>query len=434
VSLEVRRFTAATDPEVVRPLLVEAMRAQHCAEGCAVHIDVPRAIQRSDGGVTIQYRITWMDATQPSPQSLLLCGRLLGDAEPWPRGSAGDGYLRMQDLRLLVPVFPFDPALPSLPEFCAPASAVQRMRDAGVQHALTSEAHDHLDVRVLAYRLERRCVLRYRSIARPAAPGIIAKVMQPRRIGAVRAALAHIEAVGEAARDTALAIPRTLAVDEYRGVLYCAEVPGMSLHDLDVPADLTAGCAMAGRALRSLHAIPCAAAESAPVGEEMKLLRARVAFASDLFPRHAAAFEAALHELVAAGEILPRAARITWIHRDFYDKQVLVTAAGATVLDWDGLACGDPAQDFGNFLAHVDLRALQNPGAAIAWRSGGGAFTDAYGATDAASLLRTSWWRASALLRLATLYALRKRWQMLVAPLLEACLMACPREGRLVQE
>ena len=48
-------------------------------------------------------------------------------------------------------------------------------------------------------------------------------------------------------------------------------------------------------------------------------------------------------------------------HRDFYDKQILLDGKKLTVIDWDTFAMADPTLDFGNFTAHLKLRALQFP-------------------------------------------------------------------------
>jgi aminoglycoside phosphotransferase (APT) family kinase protein len=48
------------------------------------------------------------------------------------------------------------------------------------------------------------------------------------------------------------------------------------------------------------------------------------------------------------------------IHRDFYDRQLIVGRRTITLLDLDTLAQGSPAVDLGNLLAHVYLAALED--------------------------------------------------------------------------
>ncbi|HEU4436262.1 MAG TPA: phosphotransferase, partial [candidate division Zixibacteria bacterium] len=112
------------------------------------------------------------------------------------------------------------------------------------------------------------------------------------------------------------------------------------------------------------------------------------------------------------------------VHRDFYDKQLLVGANRITLLDTDTLALGDPAVDVGNFLAHLVLRGKQN---ALSEKTTGEAranFLEAYRSGQQVGMSeafqkRTVWWEAATLLRLACLYSLRPRWKKLALPLLE---------------
>ncbi|MEW5902243.1 MAG: phosphotransferase, partial [Acidobacteriota bacterium] len=89
-------------------------------------------------------------------------------------------------------------------------------------------------------------------------------------------------------------------------------------------------------------------------------------------------------------------------HGDFYDKQLLFDRNIMTVLDLD-MACLAPVErDAGNFLAHLELRGLESTGRSDQYVQLGRSFMDAYesdgGKVDGAAL---SWYRASALLRLA---------------------------------
>jgi aminoglycoside phosphotransferase (APT) family kinase protein len=52
------------------------------------------------------------------------------------------------------------------------------------------------------------------------------------------------------------------------------------------------------------------------------------------------------------------------VHRDFYDKQLLVDGPRIALIDLDTLAMGDAEIDLANFAAHLHLRAVQNR---VAW-------------------------------------------------------------------
>ena len=117
----------------------------------------------------------------------------------------------------------------------------------------------------------------------------------------------------------------------------------------------------------------------------------------------------------------PQPAEVGPVHRDFYDKQVLYTAGRTTLLDFDNISPGDPAQDVGNFLSHLDLRRMQHPGTGPEIASAGEAFCESYGGQDRSFDRRVTWWQAATSLRLAGLYALRPRWHDLTLELVEQC-------------
>ncbi len=53
-----------------------------------------------------------------------------------------------------------------------------------------------------------------------------------------------------------------------------------------------------------------------------------------------------------------RLSRLCTVHRDFYERQLLLGDDGTTILDLDTLAWGDPCLDVGNLLAHLCLAGL----------------------------------------------------------------------------
>jgi aminoglycoside phosphotransferase (APT) family kinase protein len=122
---------------------------------------------------------------------------------------------------------------------------------------------------------------------------------------------------------------------------------------------------------------------------------------------------------------VPKSEETAPVHRDFYDKQVLIGEKRVTLVDVDTLAWGDPALDLGNFLAHLYLRSRQHPEHQNDWRRARSVFVEEYrtvqtSAGDAEAVWqRVGWWETSALLRLAGLYSLRPRWKELAGPLLE---------------
>ena len=108
------------------------------------------------------------------------------------------------------------------------------------------------------------------------------------------------------------------------------------------------------------------------------------------------------------------------IHRDFYDKQLIVDGERVALLDFDNLATGDRAQDYGNFLAHCRLRQLQEPHNSQNINNGAMQFAAAVDNIDETFGRRVAWWQAATLLRLGIIYLLRPRWRHIFEPLTEA--------------
>ena len=101
-------------------------------------------------------------------------------------------------------------------------------------------------------------------------------------------------------------------------------------------------------------------------------------------------------------------------HRDFHDKQVLVSKDQMTLLDLDLLANSDPALDAGNILAHLRLRSLQ--GLPVPWEKC---------ASEIVGLMadlniekeRLATWTASTFTRLLLIYSRRNRPEGLLTTL-----------------
>lgn len=121
----------------------------------------------------------------------------------------------------------------------------------------------------------------------------------------------------------------------------------------------------------------------------------------------------------------------TLIHGDFSADQVVHSGDRPVILDWDHAATGDPARDFGTFLARLDAQRVDgvlapDDGAAI-----GDAFTDGYGSAAGRLPEGIALQHARALLMLATEgFRIRHpQWPARTATLLERAeeLLSAPR-------
>lgn len=400
------RFHAATDrvllADALRPHLETAWRVPVRIED----VEVPRVFPRRKGGLTMQYRVF---ARRPGsgPEVVLLGGHLLGEHDEWPSWARDRDprVWRDEALRLAVPVFPYDPQLRTLEDWIEPGRAaiqLSRLLQWNVDPA-------ELRSRLLAYRIEKRCVLRYEW---GEGLGVIIKLFGKRGLDPVLRVSNLI--AGQGAPDI---IPRTIAIDAIAGAHVTEIVPGTSLHDTTGAAEFVTGCDRGARALRRVHELP---GEGFPVsdgaGAVAKLagLAAAVAGAD---PETAAALTALAQEFDTTQPGPP--GRTGLVHGDFYDKQVMFAPQRTTVLDWDSARHGDAAEDYGNFTAHLVLRALQMPALHATLAAGRDAFEAAYGGPDAAFLARARWWEAATLARLGGIYALRPRWSHLADRLFE---------------
>lgn len=171
-----------------------------------------------------------------------------------------------------------------------------------------------------------------------------------------------------------------------------------------------------GLALAKLHRTPLKLPQQHTVDDEIKLLRNSVAVTVQFLPELQYRLSAALQQV----ESMLNGCRCeirTLAHRDFYDKQILMTSDRTILIDFDTLCLSDPALDIGNFLAHLHLAELQNLANAARL---GHAFLEGYrdsglkpdsGRIDA--------YIGASLLRLACLYALWPRWAHLPTQLLD---------------
>lgn len=405
-----RAFDLATDAAYMAGRLAAPL-AGRLGDAELAGLDVPRAMPRKPGGFMVQYRLPRRGGGE-----LYLYGILPGEGEDPPAWTADTGHVvRLDDLDLYLPVFPHDPRLRSLPDVLAADAA-----DLGID----ADAHAPVDVSLLAYRLERRCVLRCRVDAAAAADGcasVVVKVVPRSRldrfVGGHRRLVAAIDGMDIGHE---LTVPRLRHVDGDRGFYVMEDVPGQALYELVSGVDVHDAHARAGRALCRLHGLPLPEGPRRTCHDEAAQLADWIGRVAPMFPdvadRLASGLARVQDEIGAADD--PDASPAL-IHGDFYDKQILFDGRRITILDTDNLVAGDPAQDLGNFAAHVRLRQLQAPGQYKNLAAARHAFLAAYGAANGSVARRAIWWRRATTLRLAALYALRPRWRFLVTKLLE---------------
>lgn len=206
--------------------------------------------------------------------------------------------------------------------------------------------HAMLDAQwsVLAYKPDRRAALRLDVDAKPAA---VLKLYGSDRFEAVRQRAKLFKSTD------ALRVPRRLGKSGGLSSLGLEwmngrELTGILQNEPDAVAD---SIALTAAALADLHRQTSTTLE--PARDHVRAaLRAQIGAVAGLCPHLADRAAAMAEELDAHLQRRPIGAAA--IHGDFYTKQVLIDSDCAAILDLDDAAIGEPEQDLGNFLGHLD--------------------------------------------------------------------------------
>jgi Ser/Thr protein kinase RdoA (MazF antagonist) len=214
------------------------------------------------------------------------------------------------------------------------------------------------EVVVVRHKYGRRCTLRYTLT--PATGGeplrVYAKTFASERGPRVFRAL---EALVEGwSRPPAVVIPEPVAYVRSCKLLLQREVPGASARSRFLAGD-RALAMRAAEALAGLHRSGARLERVHTLTDELAAARSRVERLEGAAPR-ARRCLAKLEAALAA----PRAWRERPVHRDFYHDQLLLFGDALGILDFDDAKMSEPAVDVANFLAHLRLLAIEEPGRA----------------------------------------------------------------------
>lgn len=293
-----------------------------------------------------------------------------------PFGSLG---VRLGARPILVRTFPNDPSLKTLGRL---AAADRRAKP-------LPPALAHGAVETIRYKPERRWVARLTT----GGATFALKVHGAGRIAGAIAGATRCQSRGP------LQIAPLVHADERQNVVVQAWLDGVLLNDLQERADWApAETAIAGAALAEIHrqgflgyrgAEPATDGGLTELGAMLGLLAPHHA---QPLQTHCATLHGALHELATIDRL---------IHGDFYGKQILLADGRAAVLDFDQARLGDPAEDLGNYRAHLlrdVLRGRITSGRADAMWT---AFLDGYGKLGDDWPIRLQLFTAIGCLRLA---------------------------------
>jgi hypothetical protein len=386
-----RAFREAADPETARDIL-----GRHLLQGREIRsAKILKAWPRLGEMFIFLYEITeetgtaWAVAYLFPPGSSLMrpsCPSRAGHVPEW------NAYVQR---------FPDDYRMPYLRIAAAPFRARDIIGPV-LDSAETGWRGFHLrSVRPLSYWPGRKCMLRYKgSLGENASAHFYVKVFLEDTAASLLDIHRTLRAAGlDGCRG--LEVPAPIGYcKELRAALIAPAVGKTLLEFLDSPR-ATRSAAEAGRLLCAYHGASIGL--SLPVqgpDEEFGILQSW-ASALELIEFQGMSAVRSLLDRLAVKMDAARRPHYPG-HGDFYDKQLLFDKRIMTVLDLD-MACLAPAErDAGNFLAHLELRGVENTGRADQYVGLGGSFKDAYeggGGVLAAPAL--AWYRASAFLRLA---------------------------------
>ena len=255
----------------------------------------------------------------------------------------GGGAFSLRDTAVVVCFFPYDPELSVLKRLHSPGS---KFRERLLRSLLPN--HTHLwkgQIQTLRYQPERRFAGHLSNSSD--SPAALIKVYNGREFHkALRATSFH--------SDGPYLVPRLLGHSGTQHILAFEWLSGRSLDDLlDHPTTIL-NLRLTGEALARLHA-------QSPAGlrQQRRVAGALEETANSL---EALILVKAGHFRSLAREISRQLANIdtpkSSIHGNFHAKHVLVTNEGVALVDFDKVAYGDPISDLGNFLAHLERKAL----------------------------------------------------------------------------
>ena len=208
---------------------------------------------------------------------------------------------------------------------------------------------------LLTHRLGKRAVLRLASKTKGGASAgnsLIVKLYKRNSGLAERTkVLHHALAPAFAESNGRLSVsPVLISIPELEAAVM-PEAPGRSLAASGGRERLAAMTA-AGEALARLHDASVEGIDDYGIDDEIALLARWVEFIGAYAPGRQSRFHRALKIVARTLETTDPAPMVP-IHRDFHEGQIIVSGTQATLIDFDTVRIGDPAQDVGNFLAHL---------------------------------------------------------------------------------
>lgn len=224
------------------------------------------------------------------------------------------------------------------------------------------EACEVTRIRLLGYKPEYRCLWEYCIKCDSAAENhlkLVGKMLRNSQEAAhlYKAISSGWKFLADMRRDIFCSLPEPFVLSPWN-MLIMPVVPGIGLDRILKDKIKPGLIGKVAQGLASLHRCDRISNNSFFWPEEERTLSRWIAAASFVFPDSIITLQRSFNKLQKHRNKLRENASAL-IHRDFYDKQVMVEDDRIVFLDFDSLTWGDPAIDIGNFSAHMILRGLQ---------------------------------------------------------------------------
>jgi hypothetical protein len=317
---------------------------------------------------------------------------------------------------------------------------------------------DNPSARLVVHRPERRGIVELvaqrcgrqtpQIVTDPAHTRTFAKVLRPHTLPSLVQSMRRLYDLSQSDRQTQFEVPKILSADEDGGTLIQSALPGKPLAEWYQSPWLALVAWHTGAALRELHNVAEVTAQSVPaavhaVEDEVAVLQKWAARVNAIAPELSQAWDRHFPDVCA--DLDAPATPSALLHRDFYDKQVIIdlnlpnrqatsniapepdippsratkSPIGIGLLDFDTLAYGEAALDIANALVHFELRAYQahcTPSQAAIAQT---AFLSGYSPTES-TIARIPAYAKATRLRLACVYLCRPQQYPVVQRLLDA--------------
>ncbi len=269
---------------------------------------------------------------------------------------------------------------------------------------------------LLAHRLHRRAVIRFTSDGCRDANSVVFKFYKNNsiKLDRVTSILRFMRESGFGP-SSHIMVPQLLGITPEWSGFAMTNSPGQTIYELP-DETLLSGMTLAGEALGKIHRLPLRLDAKFGPQEELNLLAHWVdltaAIAPALRPLLLKKFTTVSKRLASCMSFTP-----TLIHRDFHEKQILLDGDSGHLVDFDTICNGDPAIDYGNFLAHLKLAELQE-------RLDAGKCAEAFAggyklANERSANHHAAAYEAATYLRLSCIYFFNTRWRHLSPALLD---------------